>query len=282
MGLFIEYNPMDLFYIVWNPAPELIDWGFFTLRWYGFFWALSLLFIDTMGGKICQWEGVPNKTTSLLAYSFIGGIIGARLAEVVFYNPAHFLLHPEEIVMIWNGGLASHGGVVGSILGIYLFHLRNKSFPFVWLLDRSAILIIFAAGLIRLGNLFNSELVGYPTDLPWAFIFSNVDQIPRHPTPLYEAIAYILLFIVVFALYRRNSKRPTGTFMGLFLVLTFGIRFLIEFTKASETILIEAGNISLTQVLSLPMIAGGIIVLLMAQKGYFDGNVTATSPPPST
>lgn len=200
----------------------------------------------------------------LIQYIFIGAIIGARLGQVFFYDPAYFLAYPFEVIKVWKGGLASHGAILGGLTAILLFHRYYPQYSLQWLFDRVALVIFLPASLIRLGNLFNSELYGTVTDVPWAFIFERVDGLPRHPVVLYEALAYAFLQLVVIAWYRKKGEQP-WIYVGFFFVTVFSVRFLLEFTKVPEGSLI-LGMISRTQLLSVPAIALGLFFMGLSRQ----------------
>jgi prolipoprotein diacylglyceryl transferase len=190
-------------------------------------------------------------------------VIGARLGHCLFYEPAYYLRRPLEILMIWRGGLASHGGAVGIFLALYGYSRRRPDQPYLWLLDRMAIPTALGGSFIRLGNLFNSEILGISTDVPWAFVFARIDDLPRHPAQLYESLAYLLIFGVLFAVYRkRGSHTPRGLLLGLFLVLVFGARFVIECVKVRQAAFGEALPLSMGQLLSIPAILVGVVLLV--------------------
>ncbi len=182
-------------FIHWNPSTDAFHiTSTFAIKWYGIFWGLSLFSCFFLARHIFACAGRnEEKITLIIQYIFIGGLIGARLAHVLFYNLDYYIANPwtemdvlsfhipiPTALAIREGGLASHGGVVGGLLGLWLFCRRNKEFDFFWTLDHGIICVAILAALIRFGNLMNSELYGKPTDLPWAFVFAQVDTIPRH------------------------------------------------------------------------------------------------------
>jgi prolipoprotein diacylglyceryl transferase len=230
-------------------------------------WTLSIFGSFFLGRWILARERLSeDHLVLLIQYIFIGAIIGARLGQVLFYNLHYFLLHPLEIVQVWRGGLASHGGVIGGLLAIYLFHRAHPEYSLIWLFDHIALVLYLPCSLIRLGNLFNSELPGRPADVPWAFIFERGDDLlPRHPVVLYESICYALLLVIVIAIYRRYGNLRPGFYMAFFFTFTFLTRFLLEFMKEPEGPLFF-GAISKTQALSLPLIALGLILFIFAYR----------------
>jgi len=264
---------MELLAVNWNVDPAILHIGGFELRWY------SLLFV---GGFILGWfimrsffrrEKVNESLLDPMLYMLlICTIVGARLGHVLFYQPDYYFGSTEgflEIFMPWKGGLASHGGTIALFFGIWWYarkYGRKNNFDFVWVLDHLVIPVSFAACFIRLGNLFNSEIYGIPTDLPWGFIFQrNGETVPAHPTQLYEGGVYLLLGIVLLLMYwKKLNKIYRGTFVGIFLVVCFGSRFLIEFVK-NDQVAFEADRLlNQGQVLSIPFIIIGIIFLIYA------------------
>lgn len=247
-------------YVVWNPSPDAITIGSLAVKWYGLCWGGSILLCYVLAQWFCKKEGKdPDKMADLMIYVFSGALIGARLAQVIFYQPERYLQQPLEILMVWKGGLASHGGVVGVFVGMWIFSKRYPEYGYWWLMDRTAIAAIVAGILIRLGNLMNSELIGKPTDVPWAFIFTQIDHVTRHPTVLYESLAYFLIFIIQMLIYVKIKNNLPGIYLSIFFTVVFTTRLLLEFTKEPEA----AGfwGLSSTQTLSLPMIVAGIVLL---------------------
>jgi prolipoprotein diacylglyceryl transferase len=183
------------------------------------------------------------------------------------YEPDYYLRHPVEILKVWEGGLASHGGAVGVLLAVWLFSRRRPEFPFLWLMDRIIVPTALGACLIRLGNLFNSEILGDATSVPWAFVFLRVDNVPRHPAQLYESISYLLVFIALLLIYRRlKSRTPRGLLLGLFLISVFTIRFFIEFVKQRQADYEANLPLSVGQMLSVPFIAAGVVLVWRALR----------------
>ena len=252
--------------IHWHVSPEILRLGPFALRWYGLCFALAFL----VGYFIVQWiyqrELRPERDLDrLLVYMIIGTLVGARLGHCFFYEPAYFLSHPLEILMFWQGGLASHGGLIGILLALCLYSRTRPEQPYGWLVDRIVIPSALGGFFIRLGNLFNSEILGIPTDVPWAFVFARIDAVPRHPAQLYESIAYAVIFAVLLIVYRkRGAQTPRGLLTGLFLVLVFGVRFLIEFVKVRQAAFGEALPLSMGQLLSVPLILVGLVLVVRA------------------
>lgn len=263
-----------LLYILWNPDEVMFHLGHFGVRWYSMCWLIGLLLGYLLMKKIYKDEKIPDeKFDPLFIYIFVSVLIGARLGHCLFYQPDYFLSSGKHFIemllpihFLDNGlwkftgyeGLASHGGVIGMIIAILIYSYRNK--VGVWtVLDNMGVCSCVTATFIRLGNLMNSEIIGKVTDVPWAFIFEKVDQYPRHPGQLYEAISYAIFFVIIYALYKKHPEKVgTGFFVGLCLTLVFTARFLIEFTKDIQEPF-EAGlPLDMGQILSIPLIIIGI------------------------
>lgn len=255
--------------IEWNVSPEIFSIGPLSVRWYGVLFALSFV----IGFQIIHWiykrEHKPeNDLNDMIWYMILGTIIGARLGHCMFYNPNYYLTHPIEILKVWQGGLASHGAAIGILFCIYLYSRRKKDQPFLYVMDRLVIAVAVGGFLIRMGNLFNSEIIGKPADLPWAFIFVQINEkVPRHPAQLYEAIAYLVSFFILFFYYKKNTgKFKEGYIFGLFLILVFVSRFLIEFVKEDQSLFEKGMILNMGQILSIPLILLGIYFLLRKNK----------------
>lgn len=255
-----------MLFVNWQPNPVAFEIGSLSIKWYGVSWMFAILSTYFLGVYVLR---SLNKTEEHLAilvqYLFIGGLIGARLGQVFFYEPEYFLHHPTEIFYVWHGGLASHGGMVGGMVTLFIFSRVYKQYSLFWLMDHAAICILFLSSFIRFGNLMNSELIGTATEVPWAFRFLLVDNISRHPVVLYESIAYFLLQIAMLLLFRKYKETRPGMYMATFFVAVFSIRFLLEFFKVPEGFQIM-GLISKTQLLNLPFIAAGVTLFILISK----------------
>ena len=250
---------MQLF-IHWNPSPDFVSFGIFSIKWYGIFWGLSLISCFLIGRYVFKkLNRDDEKITLAIQYVFVGGLIGARLAHIIFYQLDFYLANPADIIAVWKGGLASHGGFVGGLVGLYLFCKRNSEFAFFWILDMGMIMVVILASLIRFGNLMNSELYGKETNVPWAFIFVQVDNIPRHAVVLYESIAYFFIQIIMLVLFNKYKESKPGLYLVTFLISVFSVRFLLEFYKEPDGFIL-LNTISKTQLLNLPFIITGIVL----------------------
>ena len=260
--------------ITWDFDPEIFSIGNHGVRWYGLMIALALYIGYLIFKRYLRGDKLtPEMVDSLLVYIAIAGIVGARLGHCFFYEPDYYLKNPLEILKIWKGGLASHGWAVGLLLALWLYYRKYK-IPFLWLMDRLVVVVALASVFIRLGNFFNSEIYGLPTDLPWGVEFVRdrlydsatgilLPTVPRHPTQIYEALSYLLIFIASFVFYRkRNMKMRDGFMFGFFMIALFVARFLIEFVK-NDQVAFEAGmSFNMGQLLSLPFIFAGIAILI--------------------
>lgn len=267
----------DFLAIHWHMNPEIFSIGGFSLRWYG------LLFMSgfVLGWYIFRWffrrEAIPESLLDPLLFTLIiGTIIGSRLGHCIFYQPGYYFGSWQgflEIFMPWKGGLASHGGTIALFIAMIWFarhYGRKYDFDFVWILDHLCIPVCFAAMFIRLGNLCNSEIYGDVTNLPWGFIFElRGETLPKHPTQLYEAFSYALLGVVLISLYRfRLEKMYRGTFIGVFFIVLFGMRFLIEFIKEPQVGFEQDMVLNMGQWLSIPfiLIGAGFLIYAFTKK----------------
>ena len=264
---------LELLFVHWNVDPVIFHIGSLGIRWY------SLLFISgfILGWYIFKWffkrEGITTDLLDPLLYTLlIATIVGARLGHCLFYQPDYYLGSWKgfwEIFQPWKGGLASHGGAIALILAMWWFarhYGRKHGFDYLWIMDHLCIAVAFAGCFIRLGNLFNSEIYGDVTNLPWGFIFErNGETEPKHPTQLYEAGSYLLLgLFMIFLYWKKLDRLPRGSFFGLFLVGCFGMRFIIEFIKEPQVGFEEGMLFNMGQLLSVPFILAGTAILIYA------------------
>lgn len=252
-------------YIYWDPSPEIftipfIDW---PVRWYGLMWALAFILSHYILSKVYKTEHRKSEDLdNLTLYVMLGTIIGARLGHCVFYDAYYYLTHPIDILKIYEGGMASHGGAIGILIAIWLYVRKTKE-NIWWLLDRIVIVVPLSGMLIRIGNLINSEIIGKPTNLPFGFIFASVDNVPRHPSQLYEAIYVGLLFILFIYLWKnKRDEFAPGFMFGLFCLLLFTFRFFVEFLKENQESFEDKLPINMGQILSIPFIIIGIYLVV--------------------
>jgi len=263
--------------IHWNIDPIIFEIGSFGLRYYALCFLAAFVVSYILMLKIFKQEGKSQELLDQLSiYIFLGTLIGARLGHCLFYEFDYYIQHPWEMILPFrmvNGnftltgfqGLASHGGAIGILLALWLFSRKTKT-DFMWITDRLIIVVPLAGAFVRLGNFFNSEIIGLPTSLPWAVIFEREDMIPRHPAQLYEAIAYVVIFIILWAMYQKNAKPKPGYLFGIFLVLLFGARFVLEFFKENQEEFEEAMRFNMGQLLSIPFMIGGLYLIFRKPK----------------
>lgn len=254
--------------LIWNVDPEIFRLGPIAPRWYGLLFASGFLLGYLILLQIYRNERRPEKNlSSLFFYIFAGTVVGARLGHVLFYQPDYYLARPWEILMIWQGGLASHGGFTGVLIALYFYSRKYRDMSFLELGDRLAIAALPAASLIRTGNFFNSEILGVPSNLPWAIIFAQVDNIPRHPAMLYESLAYALVFCMLYMAYwKTDIVKIPGRMLGASFVTSSTARFLIEFFKEEQVPFEQGMRLNLGQLLSIPFILTGLVLLYGRQK----------------
>lgn len=260
-------------FITWDADPIIFSLGPLAVRWYSLAFAIGFIIGYNIMAKMFKHEGAPERWLGiLLIYVMVATVVGSRLGHVFFYEWDYYSQHPSEILQIWNGGLASHGGTIGNIIAIFLFSWFVSKKPASWTFDKLVIPTALVAGLIRLGNLMNSEIYGGVTDLPWGFIFlRNGETLPHHPTQLYEALCYFLLFALLMWMYwRKNAEERPWLITGIFFIGIFLPRFLIEYIKnvqvQSEYAMIEQYGINMGQLLSLPFILLGVGLVVWAMS----------------
>ena len=272
-------------YILWNPDIVAFSLGPIEVRWYSLLWCIGLFAVYQLMHYLFKEQRLgEDKFEPMFIYCFLGILIGARLGHCLFYEPEYFLSHPVEMFLPirkfadgeWHftgyEGLASHGGTLGLMLAIILY-CRKVKLNLMHVLDNVAIVTPICACAIRLGNLMNSEIIGRPTDVPWAFIFERVDMQPRHPGQLYEALCYALFFFIGWAIYRRSlgikgenkDKNPlfdirvgSGFYFGLCIFLIFLSRIFIEFTKENQVDFESSMTFNMGQLLSVPFVLLGL------------------------
>jgi prolipoprotein diacylglyceryl transferase len=258
---------MILNFIDWTVAPEIFTLGPIEVRWYGLLFASGFVFGYFIMSSFFKREGIPLELLDKLATTMvIATVIGARLGHCLFYEPDYYLSNPIEILYIHKGGLASHGAAIAILLALGWFSFKHKK-HFFWVVDRIVIVVALAGVMIRTGNLMNSEIYGHETDLPWGFIFHRAGEfVPKHPTQIYEALSYLLIFGLLLLIYRKQGGKTTNGFItGLFLTLLFGARFLIEFVKEDQVQFEANMSLNMGQWLSVPFILIGIGLMVYTQ-----------------
>lgn len=269
--------------VTWNVDPTLFNLFGREIRWYGLLWVVGLLVAVYIVQKIFKKEDLPEKWfDSLFVYMIVGIIVGARLGHCLFYEPGYYLSNPLEILKVWEGGLASHGGVIGIIIAVWLYSRKVTKQSMLWTFDRVMVPTGFTSAMIRLGNLMNHEIYGGPTDRPWGFCF--VDNLypwmngaepiytePSHPTQIYEALAYLVVFgITMYLYYNTNAKDRKGLITGVGIFVIFLFRFFVEFVKnvqvEEEYSMIESTGLNLGQWLSIPFIIWGLWLIINAVR----------------
>lgn len=272
---------MSLAAIFWDMNPVAFSIGALELRWYSLLFVLSFIAgYLILKNIVFDKEKVPvNYLDTLAFYVFLGVLIGARLGHCLFYEPSYYLSNPLEMLLpikitdsgwrfIGYQGLASHGGAIGILVAIWLYSRKTK-LPMFWVLDRLVIIIALAGMFIRLGNLANSEIYGVATGSDWGFIFAqNYERVPKHPTQLYEAAAYFLCFVLLMWYYLSQNRKPkNGVLFGGFLVIVFLSRLIIENWKEVQESWEAAMVLNMGQILSLPFILLGVVILILAFAG---------------
>lgn len=271
------------FYINWDVTPEIIE-GWNTPNWYGLLFVTGLILGYFVVRKMFRTDNIDESyMDKLVVYMIVATIVGARLGHVFFYDWAHYKNNLGDILKVWEGGLASHGGAIAILIALYVFARWVIKMPYLWILDRIVVAIALTGCFIRLGNLVNSEIVGKLTDVPWAFTFPHYynpelvnevtgmkgayDPRPRHAAQLYEAITYIISFVILYRLYwKKKLYRKPGVIFGAFLILIWGARFTIEFWKVGQAdrdadLLLNTG-----QLLSIPFIILGVILIIIGMR----------------
>lgn len=260
--------------VTWNVDPALFEIFGREIRWYGLLWVIGLALAIYIVQRIFRHEDLPEKWfDSLFWYMIVGIIAGARLGHCLFYEPAYYLARPVEILKVWEGGLASHGGVIGIIIAVWLYSCKVTKQSMLWTFDRVMVPTGFTAAMIRLGNLMNHEIYGGPTDAPWGFRFIDnlhywmqgaepVYTEPSHPTQIYEALCYFAVFAITMYMYwKTDAKDRRGLITGVGILIIFLFRFFVEYVKNvqvdSENVLRESTGLILGQWLSIPFILWG-------------------------
>jgi len=254
-------------YFISNIDPIAMKIGFISIHWYGILFASGLIGGLYLFRYILRLEHKePDIAEELLGYLIVGIIIGARLTHCLIYEPDYYLSHPLEILYVWKGGLASHGGLIGAVIATYIFSKRY-SLSFCWLLSRLSIVGGVFATAVRIGNFFNSEILGKVSNMPWSVIFLRYDNLPRHPVQLYEALSYLIITTVMWILYKQYAKSKNPCFfVGVFFILIFTSRFFLEYFKLPQADYSLSIGLSVGQILSIPFIIIGIIMVQSNEK----------------
>ncbi len=262
---------MILSYINWNIDPEIFNVFGISLRYYGVLFVGGLILCISILHWIFKNENISlDKLDTLSIYGMIGIFVGARLGHCLLYDPSYYLSHPLEMFLpiqptgdggykfVGYLGLASHGGAIGLIMALIIYAKKTKE-SIIKTIDLIAVVTPLGCCFIRLANLMNSEILGIPTNVPWAFIFVREDNLPRHPAQLYEAISYLVIFGLIFYLYRSKRYRlQNGFFFGLSISLIFIARFFIEFVKERQVPFEEQMQLDMGQLLSIPFVLVGL------------------------
>lgn len=262
---------MEFLSIVWDFDPVLFRIGSFDIRYYGLMWAIAILIAAKFFDNFVKREGLrPEVSESVFIYGTLGTIIGSRLGHCLFYDPTYYLAQPWTMLTEFrDGGMASHGAAIGILVGLWLFSRKNR-LPYIWALDRIMIGVAIGGAIVRFGNLFNSEIFGTATTLPWGFEFVRSGKWVRefapqavHPTQIYEALCYLATFAVVTWLYygRDMARRRPGMIFGVGLIGIFATRFLIEFIKTEQEAFEKGWSLDMGQWLSIPFVVlGGYMI----------------------
>ncbi|MBR6757626.1 MAG: prolipoprotein diacylglyceryl transferase [Bacteroidaceae bacterium] len=265
-------------YITWTVNPAIYS-GVVDIRWYGLLFAIGFAIGYYIVNRMFRLEGKPTEwVDTLLIYLVIATLIGSRLGHCLFYQWDYYSQHPIDILKVWEGGLASHGGTIGIIIAMWIYSRRVTHTSILWILDRICVPIALVGSLIRVGNLMNHELYGHATDAPWAFRFiTNIPQwmngaepifsVPSHPTQIYEALTYLTLFVILILMYRHKAYRREGLLLGVFFIGTFLSRIFIEIIKNATVYMGGIGDsFKMGQLLSIPFVIAGIWLVVRALR----------------
>ena len=262
---------MLLNFITWDVSPILFELGPLAVRWYGLSWALGIWATLMITQRIFKHENLPEEwVDKLFMYTVLGTIIGSRVGHCLFYEWDYYSANPLEILYIWHGGLASHGGAIGIAVAIFLYNRNVSKKGYIWVMDRLLIGVTLCAASIRFGNLMNSEIYGHATTLPWGFYFprdSQWDSQAHHPTQIYEMLAYILAFALTSWLYwKKDAIKKPGLIFGAFLISMFGARFMFEFIKLDQVAFESGMLLNMGQILSIPFIVWGVWLVARSKR----------------
>lgn len=274
---------MTLGYVIWDVNPYIFTFpesfpllGGRPVAWYGLLWALTFVFGYYVMRMMYRKENLRDTLLDKLTiYMLVFSVLGARLGHCLFYEPEYYLADPIKILYIWEGGLASHGGAIGILIGLLLYSRKTK-IPYLHILDLIVVPVALGGALIRLGNLMNSEIYGYETTLPWGFKFvrdwapgTSIDSIPAcHPTQIYEALVCLIVFGVLLYLFFKKdyAQKRSGFLFGLFCTVVFGTRILIEFVKQPQVEFENSMVLDMGQLLSIPFVIVGVYFMARNKK----------------
>ena len=270
-------------FITWTADPAIFSIFSREIRWYGLFFAIGFLIGYQIEDKIFKHDKAPEGwVDKIFIYTIIATVIGARLGHCLFYGWDYYSQHPIEILKIWEGGLASHGGAIGIIIAIHIYSKKVTHKNPLWAFDRLVIPTALVGALIRMGNLMNHEIYGHPTHLPWGFRFIEnitawrqgmepIFSAPSHPTQIYEALCYFIIFLLLMYMYwKKNAGQRQGLIFGVFLVGVFFSRFCIEFLKNNQEEFEENMILNMGQLLSIPFVIFGIYLIIRSLKHPID------------
>lgn len=269
-----------LAFIHWNASPEIFSLGPIHVRWYGLMFAVGFLFGYHHGEKMFKHENIDLKwLESLFIYLIVATVIGARLGHVLFYGWDYYSQNPIEILYVWQGGLASHGGVLGILVALTIWSRKVSKRSILWVLDRVVVPTALVAALIRFGNLMNSEIYGVQTTMPWGFIFErNNETVAKHPTQIYESLSYLVTFGVMLYMYwKTKAKDYQGLIFGVFFTMIFTARFFIEYIKEDQEAFEATMSLNMGQWLSIPFVVAGVYLAIRAVRNgpvYYQNQVT--------
>jgi prolipoprotein diacylglyceryl transferase len=266
-------------YIDWNPSPEIFKIGFFAVRYYSLMFVIAFMLGLHLMKKIFINDRIPlEKLDSMFIYVVISTLLGARLGHFLFYDPAFLFEKPLEVLLPFKfspkfeftgfAGLASHGATIGIIIAMYIYSKKILKEPLLYILDRITIPVAAGAIFVRLGNLMNSEIIGKPTNSDFGFVFRKLgEDFPRHPAQLYEAIGYLVTFVVLWFVYwKTDKKQKLGYLLGLFFVMLWTVRFIVEFFKEEQVSGRDTWLLNTGQLLSIPFIIAGLYLMFRKQK----------------
>jgi len=264
--------------IDWNPNIELFKIGSFAVRYYSLMFVIAFLLGLQIMKMIYKKDNISlEKLDSLFIYAVISILLGARLGHFLFYDPKFLFEHPLEVLLPvkfnpfqFTGyqGLASHGAAIGVIIAMYYYGKKVIHKPILWILDRVVIPVASGAIFVRIGNLMNSEIIGKPTNSDFGFVFKQLgEDFPRHPTQLYEAFGYLITFLVLWFVYwKTDKKEKLGYLFGVFMVLLWVVRFIVEFFKEAQVDNRATWDLNTGQLLSIPLILVGVYFMYRPVK----------------